>query len=54
MTTITSESAEERADRVHSLGAVLASVTILSALLVGASYALAQVVQVALWAFSGT
>jgi len=54
MTTITSESAEERAERAHSLGAVLASVTILSALLVGASYALAQVVQVALWAFSGT
>lgn len=54
MTTITSESAEERADRVHSLGAVLASVTILSALLVGASFALAQVVQVAVWAFSGS
>lgn len=53
MTTIMSESAEERAERVHSVGAVLASVTILSALLVGASYALAQVVQVAVWAFSG-
>ena len=54
MTTITSESAEERADRVHSLGAVLASVTSRSALLVGASFALAQVVQVAVWAFSGS
>jgi hypothetical protein len=54
MTTITSENAEERADRVHSLGAVLASVTILTALLVGAAFAVAQAVQVAVWAFSGS
>lgn len=54
MTTITSGSTEDRADRVHSLRAVLASVTILTALLVGASYAVAQVVQVAVWAFSGS
>lgn len=54
MTTITSENAEDRAERVHSLGAVLASVTILTGLLVGASYAVAQIVQVAVWAFSGS
>jgi len=54
MTTLTSENAEDRADRVHSLGAVLAAVAVLTTLLVGASYAVAQVVQVVTWALAGS
>lgn len=54
MTTLISRDAEDRADRVHSLGAVVTAVTVLTTLLVGASYAVAQVVQVATWALAGS